>query len=196
MLRKSLLIIFCLTLFNFTALISAEKSYHSSLKKKADAGDAISQNDLGHMYLDGYKDYNIPQNINKAIYYLNKAAEQEQVNAMTTVGWTYFTGDYGAPKDYVEAINWSQKASDMGCAIATYNLGLFYYGGHAGVEQDLKTAKKYWLLSISQSLDFKNICVLEANGLLKEINAYNKKPSKEMIKLRDFFIALIGSEKT
>jgi TPR repeat protein len=196
MLRKSLLIIFCLTLFNFTALISAEKSYHSSLKKKADAGDAISQNDLGHMYLDGYKDYNIPQNINKAIYYLNKAAEQEQVNAMTTVGWTYFTGDYGAPKDYVEAINWSQKASDMGCAIATYNLGLFYYGGHAGVAQDLKTAKKYWLLSISQSLDFKNICVLEANGLLKEINAYNKKPSKEMIKLRDFFIDLISSEKT
>ena len=196
MLRKNLLIIFCLTLFNFTALISAEKSYHSSLKKKADAGDAISQNDLGHMYLDGYKDYNIPQNINKAIYYLNKAAEQEQVNAMTTVGWTYFTGDYGAPKDYVEAINWSQKASDMGCAIATYNLGLFYYGGHAGVAQDLKTAKKYWLLSISQSLDFKNICVLEANGLLKEINAYNKKPSKEMIKLRDFFIDLISSEKT
>jgi TPR repeat protein len=195
MLRKSLLIIFCLTLFNFTTLISAEKSYHSSLKKKADAGDAISQNDLGHMYLDGYKDYNIPQDISKAIYYLNKAAAQEQVNAMTTVGWTYFTGDYGAPKDYEEAISWSQKASDMGCSIATYNLGLFYYGGHAGVEQDLKTAKKYWLLSISQSLDFKNICVLDAKALLQEINDYNKKPSKEMIKLRDFFIALIDSKK-
>mgnify|MGYP001397123232 FL=1 len=196
MLKKSLLIIFCLTLFNYTALISAEKSYHSSLKKKADSGDAISQNDLGHMYLDGYKDYNIPQDISKAIYYLNKAAAQEQVNAMTTVGWIYFNGDYGAPKDYEEAISWSQKASDMGCSIATYNLGLFYYGGHAGVKQDLITAKKYWLLSISQSLDFKNICVLDAKELLKEINDYNKKPSKEMIKLRDFFIALIDSEKT
>tara|TARA_B110000211_G_scaffold231860_1_gene294301 strand:- start:477 stop:1067 length:591 start_codon:yes stop_codon:yes gene_type:complete len=196
MLRKNLLIIFCLTLFNFTALISAEKSYHSALKKKADAGDAISQNNLGLHYLDGYKDYEIPQDINKAIYYLSKAAAQEQVNAMTTVGWIYFNGDYGAPKDYEEAINWSQKASDMGCSIATYNLGLFYYGGHAGVKQDLKIAKKYWLLSISQSLDFKNICVLDAKELLKEINDYNKKPSKEMIKLRDFFIALIDSEKT
>ena len=29
----------------------------------------------------------------KAIKYLNLAAEQEQVNAMTTVGWTYFTGE-------------------------------------------------------------------------------------------------------
>jgi TPR repeat protein len=196
MLRKNLLIIFCLILFNFTALISAEKSYHSALKKKADAGDAISQNNLGHLYLDGYKDYEIPQDINKAIYYLSKAAAQEQVNAMTTVGWIYFNGDYGAPKDYEEAINWSQKASDMGCSIATYNLGLFYYGGHAGVKQDLKIAKKYWLLSISQSLDFKNICVLDAKELLKEINDYNKKPSKEMIKLRDFFIGLIDSEKT
>ena len=196
MLKKSLLIIFCLTLFNFTTLISAEKSYHSALKKKADAGDAISQNNLGHHYLDGYKDYEIPQDINKAIYYLSKAAAQEQVNAMTTVGWIYFNGDYGATKDYEEAISWSQKASDMGCSIATYNLGLFYYGGHAGVKQNLKTAKKYWLLSISQSLDFKNICVLDAKELLKEINDYNKKPSKEMIKLRDFFIGLIDSEKT
>ena len=26
------------------------------------------------------------------------AAEQEQVNAMTTIGWFYFTGEFGAGK--------------------------------------------------------------------------------------------------
>ena len=36
-------------------------------------------------------------NLDKAIFYLNAAAAQGQVNAMTTVGWTYFTGDHGAP---------------------------------------------------------------------------------------------------
>ena len=38
------------------------------------------------MYLDGFPDYNIEQDTDKAIYYLSKAAAQNQVNAMTTVG--------------------------------------------------------------------------------------------------------------
>ena len=178
--------------FNFSSLYSDD--FHTTLKKKADRGDAISQNDLGHMYLDGFPEYNIPQNTEKAVYYLSKAAAQNQVNAMTTVGWVYFEGTHGAPVDYDEAVGWNKKASDLGCSIASYNMGFFYYGGLANLDQNLKEAKRFWLLSASQYIDPKNKCRAEPDELLKEINQYNKNPSKEMQKLRDSFINLLKSE--
>ena len=189
---KFILVISIFILTNLSNLYSED--YHSFIKKKADQGDATSQNDLGHMYLDGFPDYNIPQDNDKAIYYLNKAAAQNQVNAMTTVGWAYFTGKWGAPIDYKEAIGWNKKASDLGCSIASYNLGLFYYGGLADLKQDLDLAKKYWLLSASQHIDPESKCYAEPNELLKEINEYNKNPTKEMIELRDFYILLLKSK--
>ena len=187
---KYILLFFCA--FNFSNLYSDD--FHTTLKKKADQGDAISQNDLGHMYLDGFPDYNIEQDTDKAIYYLSKAAAQNQVNAMTTVGWVYFEGTHGAPVDYEEALGWNKKASDLGCSIASYNMGLFYYGGLADLDQNLNEAKRFWLLSASQYINPKNICRADPDELLREINQYNKNPSKEMQELRDFFINLLKSE--
>ena len=187
---KYILLIFCA--FNFSNLYSDD--FHTTLKKKADQGDAISQNDLGHMYLDGFPDYNIEQDTDKAIYYLSKAAAQNQVNAMTTVGWVYFEGTHGAPVDYEEAVGWNKKASDLGCSIASYNMGLFYYGGLADLDQNLNEAKRFWLLSASQYINPKNICRADPDELLREINQKNKNPSKEMQELRDFFINLLKSE--
>ena len=68
----------------------------NDLIKDANEGDAIAQNNLGFNYLYGQNGF--AQDTDKAIKYLNLAAEQEQVNAMTTVGWFYFTGEFGAPK--------------------------------------------------------------------------------------------------
>ena len=135
----------------------------------------------------------IPKDIDKAIYYLSAAAAQGQVNAMTTVGWTYFTGEHGAPQDNDEAIYWNQKASDAGFTVASYNIGFFYYSGLAGLEQDLIMAKKYWLLSASQWLNSEGLHDATAEGLLDEINEYNPNPTKEMIELRDFYIMLLKS---
>ena len=189
---KLYLIIFFLIFFGLSNLYSDD--YHTFLKNKADQGDAISQNDLGHMYLDGFPDYNIPQDNDKAILYLNKAAAQNQVNAMTTVGWAYFTGKYGAPQNFDEALGWTKKASNLGCSIASYNLGLFYYGGLADLDQDLVEAKKYWLLSASQHIDPKQKCIAGPEELLEEINKYVPNPTKKMIELRDFFISLLKSK--
>ena len=175
--KKLTYILFVFLAFNFSNLYSDD--FHTSLKKKADRGDAISQNDLGHMYLDGFPAYNIEQDTDKAIYYLSKAAAQNQVNAMTTVGWVYFEGTHGAPIDYEEAIGWNKKASDLGCSIASYNMGLFYYGGLADLDQNLNEAKRFWFLSASQFFDRDNICRADPDDLLQEINQYNKKPSKE-----------------
>jgi len=163
----------------------------TDLKTLADEGDSVAQNNLGYSYLyglDGEKD------IDKAIFYLSAAAAQGQVNAMTTVGWTYFTGEHGARKDNDQAIYWNQKASDGGFTIGSYNIGFFYYSGLAGLKQDLIMAKKYWLLSASQWLEPIVPTAHTAEGLLEEINEYNPNPTKEMVKLRDFYILLLKSE--
>ena len=166
--------------------------YLSDLTKLADSGDPIAQNNLGHYYL--YRSDDNPENLEKAIHYLNTAAAQEQVNAMTTVGWTYFTGEHGAPKNNEQAIYWNQRASDLGFTVASYNMGFFYYSGLAGLEQDLIMAKKYWLLSASQWLNSENLHESTPQELLDEINEYNPNPTEKMIQLRDFFINLLKSE--
>lgn len=183
-------IYFILVLFIF--LNNAVKAdYLSDLTKLADEGDPIAQNNLGYSYLyglDGVKD------LDKAIYYLNAAAAQGQVNAMTTVGWFYFTGEFGAPKDNEQALYWNQRASEAGFTIGSYNLGFFYYSGLAGVEQDLIKAKKYWYLSASQWIDSEGLHTSTIDDLLKEINQYNPNPTKEMSQLRDLFITLLKSQ--
>ena len=112
---KKLILIIFFSIFSF----SVGANEIDNLTKLADDGDPVAQNNLGHYYL--YLSDDNPDDkelLNKAIYYLNAAAEQEQVNAMTTVGWTYFTGEHGAPKDNEQAIYWNQRASDLGFTIA------------------------------------------------------------------------------
>ena len=185
-------IVVLVLIFSLQSLAKAD--YISDLTKLADSGNAVAQNNLGHYYL--YKSDGNPEYLDKAVHYLNEAAAQEQVNAMTTVGWTYFTGEHGAPKNNEQAIYWNQRASDLGFTVASYNIGFFYYSGFAGLEQDLIMAKKYWLLSASQWLNSEGLHEATPQGLLDEINEYNPNPTEEMIQLRDFFINLLKSEPT
>ena len=175
------------------ANISLANSTLLDLKKRADTGDAIAQNNLGHTYLYGNEELNVSIDLDKGIKYLNMAAEQDQVNAMTTIGWNYFLGDKGAEQNNEEAIYWNKRASKLGFSVASYNMGFFYYSGFVGLDQNLTIAKKYWLLSASQYLDKDNICDASADDLLEEINDYNPNPSVEMMKLRDLFIDLLKS---
>ena len=131
---------FFLIFFITTPVFSDELS---ELIASANSGNAVSQNDLGHSYLYGNARLDVSIDLDKGIDYLNKAAEQDQVNAMTTIGWSYFLGDNGAEQSNEEAIYWNQKASDLGFSIASYNMGFFYYSGLTGLEQDLIKAKKY-----------------------------------------------------
>ena len=188
---KKIFLLFFLFLF-FSNNTNAE--YLNDLKYDADNGDAVSQNNLGYIYLYGDKNLGVDPDLDKAIYYLNAAAQQEQVNAMTTIGWFYFTGEFGAEKDDEQAIYWNKRASDLGFTIASYNMGFFYYSGFVGLKQDLTMAKKYWLLSASQWVNSEGLHSTTSKELFDEINQYNPNPTKEMTDLRDFYINLLNSE--
>ena len=185
---KKILILISIIFINFSVLAD-DKSW---LIEKANEGDPVSQNNLGYNHLYGLNGFK--QDTEKAIKYLNLAADQEQVNAMTTVGWFYFTGEFGAPKDNEQAIYWNQRASELGFTIASYNMGFFYYSGFVGLDQDLIQAKKYWLLSASQWISSEGLHTSTADELLKEINQFNPNPSEKMIKLRDMYIMMLKSE--
>ena len=110
---------------------------------------------------------------------------------MTTVGWTYFTGEHGAPQDNDEAMYWNQKASDAGFTVASYNIGFFYYSGLAGLEQDLIMARKYWLLSASQWLNSEGLHqALEAKEAVQDQEMSKVNYENQVIEVTDSAILL------
>jgi len=174
---------------NSTIFNSKEKITITEIQKLAEKGNPEALNILSWIYFRGDKEFKIEKNNEKGIHYMNKAAEKNQVNSMTDLGWFSYTGEYGVKKDYKKAVYWNEKASQLKFATATYNIGLFYYAGIADLPQDLSKAKKYWVLAAEQ-WENRNKS-LTAEGLLEEINQYSGKQTKEMIILKDVFINFV-----
>lgn len=107
------------------------------LKKLADMGNAIGQNDLGHYYQMGF---GVEQNDLLAFKYYRMAAEQDFAMAQNNLGMCYLDG-IGTPQDYQKAIYFLKIAADKGLDLALYNLGRCYLLG-LGVPQSYKMAIK------------------------------------------------------
>jgi hypothetical protein len=175
---------------NPTIIVNKEKKITiEDIQRTAERGDPEALNILSWMYFVGDKEFKIEKNNEKGIHYMIRAANKNQVNSMTDLGWFSFTGEYGVKKDYKNAVYWNEKASKLKFATATYNIGLFYYAGIADIPQDLIKAKKYWTLSAEQ---WKNRNEgTTAEGILEEINKYSSNQTKEMITLRDAYIDFV-----
>ena len=105
---KHLLTLFLLVCFAVTA---AGQSV-SELLRKAEAGDAEAQFNLGVCY---YRGQGISCDYVQAAYWLRKAAEQGDAPAQCKLGLLYAQG-IGVGKDKVQAIYWLEKAAEQGYA--------------------------------------------------------------------------------
>ena len=76
----------------------------------ADQGDAIAQQYLGVMYIDGE---GVPQNYAEAFKWYRLAADQSIANAQLCLGSMYATGK-GVPQDYVRAHMWFNLSAAQG----------------------------------------------------------------------------------
>ncbi len=76
----------------------------------ADQGDAIAQQYLGVMYIDGE---GVPQNYAEAFKWYRLAADQSITNAQLCLGSMYATGK-GVPQDYVRAHMWFNLSAAQG----------------------------------------------------------------------------------
>ncbi len=108
------------------------------LKKGAELGNPWCQWIWGftlHIGDDGFS-----VNVNQAIYWLEKAANQNQANAMTELGEMYQEGDL-VKRDIKKAIYWYEKASELEEKVALEKLGIIYMFGD-GVDVDKEKAFK------------------------------------------------------
>lgn len=102
----------------------------------------------GMRYLTGH---GLPQNNEKAFYWLNVAAHQGNPFAQNQLGYLYSAG-IGVKSDPVQALKWYQKAADQDLASAQYTLGLLYLRG-VGTEPNSELANVWFKKAASHGFE-------------------------------------------
>lgn len=105
----------------------------------ADAGDAMAENYVGLLYLNGL---GVEKDLAKAFTYIEKAAQNNNAVAQFNLGNMYRAGQ-GCDINMIKAVEWFQKAADAKNDRAAYSLGYMYYKGY-GVSQDYKQAVSWF----------------------------------------------------
>lgn len=120
------------------------------IKAGAQSGVDESQLLLGEMYHFGIGD--VEQNIDQAIFWYTKAADQGNNGARLNLAMLYTDG-MGMKKDYQQALILYLQAIAAGYPLAMNNMGDLYENGY-GVPQDFSKAKEYYLKAIENNVIF------------------------------------------
>jgi TPR repeat protein len=112
------------------------------LKRLAEAGDPFAQFSYATLFDPIFKNTD-NLDINTALEWYLKAANQNHANAQLNYGWRNFYGEAGLPVDRDKGFPWLLKAAQQGVVDAQSAVGEAYRDGK-GTKQDLVTAYK-WL---------------------------------------------------
>lgn len=111
-------------------------------KRRAEAGDASAQCNLGIFYFFGQ---GVPRDVGESTKWYRRAAEQGDAQAQYNLGIALDRGD-GVVCDAEEAFRWFLAAAEGGHSQAQYNVAISYGQGN-GVEMDLVEAVRWIILS-------------------------------------------------
>ena len=148
----------CLSLNNSTTQSSTPKQISpehiekmrtlsaSELPQYADHGDIYAQYYLGNKYAQGAE---VPQDLTKAKYYWEKAAEQGNANALYNLGMIYYSGQ-GAAKNPELALNYFQRSAQAGNSRAALNAGTMLEAGQGSIVNIPAAAHYYQLAAPTQ----------------------------------------------
>ncbi|EKY06067.1 Sel1 repeat protein, partial [Capnocytophaga sp. oral taxon 332 str. F0381] len=100
--KRFIQFIFCLPTF----MMYSQQVDIKSLLKQAEAGLVIAQ---GSLAIEYYTGENVAKSYEKAFYWAQKAALQEEVNAQNLLGLFYEEG-VGTTQSYEKAFEWYLKA--------------------------------------------------------------------------------------
>lgn len=114
----------CMTLFGEMVMCRPymddfwERSMRESMSfeeklEAAEDGDEDCMHEVAMAYLNGDEDEDIEQNPEKALYWMEKAAEAGQAMSAFNTGLFYARG-YGAKSDLAKAVEWMDKAAEAG----------------------------------------------------------------------------------
>jgi uncharacterized protein len=107
----------------------------------AERGHREAQFEIGLWYMTGNR--GLPLDFNKAAPWIEKAAEQGQLDALSYIWQLHFYGT-GVPQSDARALQWLQRGAGAGNAMSAYYLGLFHYEGIA-TEVDRAEAAVWFL---------------------------------------------------
>lgn len=129
-----------------------------ALRERAVTGDADAECGLGKQYEFAL---GVPQDNKQAAIWLQKSAEQGNVNAQVELGVVF-----DKLQDYPQALTWYRKAAEQGNARAEYNLGLCYQNGES-VPKDGTQAIAWYRKAANQGdpLAQDNLAVMYDKGL-------------------------------
>jgi len=131
---------------------TAFKLFYSEAKKD----NIFAMTLLGLFYEFGY---GVKADIEKTMFWFQKAVDNGEPNAMEQFGEIYRFGRNNATVNYKEALKWFTKAADLGQAEAMYYLGVMYSLGE-GVEENGEKAFQ-WFKKASEE---NNVDALECLG--------------------------------
>jgi len=115
-------------------------------EKAANQGDIDAQYKAGIM-CDDHKYYGVKGTSDKAIKYLELAANKDHAQAQIRLGGIYLNNK--AKRDYQKALYWFEQSANQGHADGQYYLGVMYSNGYNVVKKDLKKAYE-WLEKASK----------------------------------------------
>lgn len=107
------------------------------LELAADAGDAEAQTSMGASIIQGL--YGLPMDVDKALYYTRKAANQGYDGAIYNLGLFYLNG-MGVEKDTDKARSYFEQAAMQGVAAAQ-----FYYGACLSTDSATIDQAYFWI---------------------------------------------------
>jgi len=128
------------------------------LTKKAEAGDAGAQRDLGSRYLDGE---GVPKDKVKAFEWYHKAAEQGGAGAQYGLGLMYIKGD-GVSEDETKGREWIEKSAAQSLPDAQNLIGVWHEAGYAGLPKDAAKAVEWWQKAAAQGHAFAQLSLGQA----------------------------------
>lgn len=97
-------------------------------ENKAYAGDSLYQITLATFYDNKTNEYRVKENIQKAAYWYQQAAENGFAYACAEIAMCYANGD-GVKKDLSKAIYWFRRGMELNDPYSAYYLGNLYYNG-------------------------------------------------------------------
>jgi len=120
----------------------------AELLKKAEAGDAAAQLQLGYVY--NFGDRGVPEDLGQAIRWYRKAGENGNGRALFHLG-ILFSFYRKAGGDDAEVLKCFKQSAEYGEVMAALKLGRLYYEGVWPAKKDDEEAKKWYDLAASLS---------------------------------------------
>jgi len=117
------------------------------IEKEASNGHVLSQYNLGILYLQGI---GVAKDINKAIYWITKAAEAGDSDAQYNLGVIYSEKEYESFNNFEKSYYWYKKSTEKNNKMALNNLANFYREGTGNIQRNYSEAVRLYKLSADQ----------------------------------------------